>query len=509
MRRLTHPALAFAITALLGGCAHSPLHTATHALGAENTHSIEFSGTGKWYQFGQAPNPSLAWPAFAVSRYTADINYDTPGARVRITRKQIVEPDRQRPTPVEQKPDQYVSGATAWNLAPPANSAPGAAPVPTPQPLAVEERVAEIWATPQGFLKAAHANRATRQDSPDGKEISFTLGGKYRYVGTLNGKNQVEKVQTWIDNPVLGDTLVETRFSDYKDFGGVRFPSHIVRTQGGYPVLDLNVTEVKLNPAVDIAVPKEIAAAAPVLTVTSTELAKGVYYLTGGTHHSVAIEQKDHVVLVEAPLNEARSLAVIAKVKEIIPGKPIKYVVNTHAHFDHSGGLRTYAAEGATIVTETANAEYYKKIWANPHDLNPDLLSKSTQPVGFLTYNGKHVLTDGQRRIEIHSIAGNSHNDAFDLVYLPAEKILVEADAFTLPATGAPVPSPANPYSVNLYENIQKLNLDVQRIAGLHGARVATLADLKGYIGLADPGEAKGKKGTKAAAKAVKAKAAG
>lgn len=510
MRRLTHPALGLAITALLGGCAHSPLHTAAHALDAEHTHSIEFSGTGKWYQFGQAPNPNLAWPPYDLSRYTADINYDTASARVQITRKQLVEPDRRRPTPVEQKPDQYVSGATAWNLAAPANSASGTAPVPTPQPLAVEERAAEIWATPQGFLKAAHANQATRQVSQDGREVSFTVGGKYRYVGTLDAQNQVEKVQTWIDNPVLGDTLVETRFSDYQDFGGVRFPSHIVRSQGGYPVLDLKVTEVKLNPKVDLAVPKEVASAGtPAITVTSTELAKGVYYLTGGTHHSVAIEQNDHIVLVEAPLNEARSLALIAKLKEIIPGKPIKYVVNSHAHFDHSGGLRTFAAEGATIVTEAANAEYYQKIWGNPHDLNPDLLSKSTHPVGFLTYTGTHTLTDGERRIEIHSLAGNSHNDAFDLVYLPAEKILVEADAFTLPAPGATIPSPANPYSVNLYENIRKLKLDVKQIAGLHGPRVATLADLEGYIGLADAGEAKGKGKGKSAAKAGKAKAAG
>lgn len=503
MTNLKYPALALAIAALLGGCAHHPLHEARHALNVENTHSIEFSGTGQWYQFGQAPNPSLPWPPFNVSAYTADINYDNASAHVQITRKQIVEPDRQRPTPVEQKPDQYISGTTAWNLASTPNTPPGTAPVPQLQPLAVEERAAEIWSTPQGFLKAAHDNKATHQSGKDGTEVSFTVGGKYRYVGTLNAKNEVEKIQTWIDSPVLGDTLVETRFSDYKDFGGVRFPGHIVRTQGGYPVLDLAVTDVKLNPSVDISVPAEVAKGAPPITVTSTELAKGVYYLTGGTHHSVAIDQADHVVLVEAPLNEARSLALIEKVKEIIPGKPIKYVVNSHAHFDHSGGLRTFAAEGATIVTEAANADYYKKIWANPHDLSPDRFAQNPHPVGFLTYDSHHTLSDGQRRIEIHSLAGNSHNDAFDLVYLPAEKILIEADAFTLPAPGAPIPNPPNPYSVNLYENIQKLKLDVKQIAGLHGARVASLGDLQSYIGLADASKGKGK------GKAVKGKAAG
>ena len=77
--------------------------------------------------------------------------------------------------------------------------------------------------------------------------------------------------------------------------------------------------------------------------------------MKGGTHHSVAIDQADHIVVVEGPQNEARSEAVIAKVKETIPNKPIRYVINTHVHFDHSGGLRTYVDEGATIVTHAMN----------------------------------------------------------------------------------------------------------------------------------------------------------
>jgi hypothetical protein len=77
-------------------------------------------------------------------------------------------------------------------------------------------------------------------------------------IGTINAQNHVEKVQTWIDTPVMGDTLVETIYSDYKDFGGVMFPGHIVRTQGGHPVLDITISEVKLNPAVDLPVPDQV-----------------------------------------------------------------------------------------------------------------------------------------------------------------------------------------------------------------------------------------------------------
>jgi glyoxylase-like metal-dependent hydrolase (beta-lactamase superfamily II) len=282
---------------------------------------------------------------------------------------------------------------------------------------------------------------------------------------------------------VLGDTLVETRYSNYRDFGGIQFPGHISRSQGGYRVLDIDVAEVKVNPPVSITVPQE-AAKAPAVKVTSNKLAKGVYYLTGGTHHSVAIDQKDHIVLIEAPQNEQRSLALIARLKEVIPNKPIKYLINTHAHFDHAGGLRTFVDAGATIVTSEPNQAYYETVWAAPHTLNPDRLANSKKPAHFETFTDKHILSDGKRRIEIHTLAGNSHNDAFAAVYLPEEKILIEADAYTPTAANVPLPASPNPYSVNLYDNIRKLKLDVDKIAALHGPRVATLDDLRAAIGL-------------------------
>lgn len=480
--RLSAPAFAVAL-AFSPLAAHSAdLASASQALGAAQLKSIEFSGTGHWFQFGQAPNPKLAWPQFDVSRYVATVNYESPAERVQITRKQAVEPKRLRPTPTEQKPDQYVNGNSAWNLAPAPGAKPDAAPVAQNQPAAVEERTTEIWTTPQGFLKAAEANNAQSKASKGGVEVSFTAG-KNHYTGTINAKNQVTSVRTWIDNPVLGDTLIEYSYKDYKDFNGVLFPASILRQQGGHPVLALAVTSVTPNAEANIAVPAAITqAAVPKVTVTSEELALGVFYLRGGTHHSVAIEQKDHVVLVEAPLNEERSLALIAKIKEIIPNKPVRFVINTHEHFDHSGGLRTFVDEGSTIVTHQINEAYYKKAWAAPHSINPDRLALSKKPAKFKTFGDKLVLTDGSRPIEIHKIAGSGHDDGFALIYLPNEKVLVEADAFTPTAAGAPLPATVSPYSVNLNDNIKRLKLDVSKIAALHGPGVSTLDDLHAAI---------------------------
>src|SRR5438094_4769541 len=448
--------------------------------------TIEYSGTGKWYQFGQAPSPTLPWPPFDVSAYTASINYDTPAARIQMTRKQVVEPDRVRPAPVEQKVDQHVSGAAAWNMAAPAGAAPGAAPAPQPQSAAVEERTMEIWSTPQGFLKAALANNATSQPAGAGSEITFTAG-KNKYVGTLNAQNQVEKIRTWIDNPVLGDTLVETTFADYRDFDGVPFPGHIVRTQGGYPVLDLMTSSVRSNAAVDLQVP-DVArnATVPSPQATAEKLAEGVWYIKGGTHHSVAIEQRDHIVVVEAPLNEARSLAVIAKVKETIPNKPIKYLINTHAHFDHSSGLRTFVAEGATILTHQVNKAYLEKVLAQPHTLNPDKQEQAKKKVMVEAVGEKKVLTDGVHTMELHHLTNFLHHDGMLIVYFPKEKVLLEADGYNPQAANATPPTPASPYTTSLVDNIRRLNLDVQRVVPVHypaDNRVVTMTELTKWAG--------------------------
>ena len=222
----------------------------------------------------------------------------------------------------------------------------------------------------------------------------------------------------------------------------------------------------------------------PPVQVNVQKLADGVYQMTGANAHTVAIDQSDHIVVVEGPANEARSLAVIAKIKETIPNKPIRYVINSHVHFDHSGGLRTYVDEGATVVTHQMNQPYFEQAWAAPRTLNPDRLAQSKKEAKFETVTDKKVLTDSKRNIEIHSIAGSGHNDAFLMIYLPKEKILIEGDAFTPGPADAPPPAVPNPYTVNLYENIQRLKLDVRQIAAIHGPRVATMADLRAAIGV-------------------------
>jgi glyoxylase-like metal-dependent hydrolase (beta-lactamase superfamily II) len=454
------------------------------AMGSTNLKTIQYSGNGSNFALGQSPNATAPWPRFNVTSYTASINYDEPAMRVEIIRTQGENPPRGgggQPLAGEQRQTQVAGGNQAWNVS--GGNA-------TPAPAALNERILQFWVTPHGFVKGAQRQNATVKPQARGGVkttlVSFAAPEphKWRFQGTVNSQNLVEKVETWIDNPVLGDMLIETTYSDYKDFGGVKFPTKIVQKQGGAPTLELTIADVQPNAPVTIEVPANVKdATPPPVRVESEKIAEGVWYLTGGSHHSVLVEFKDHVAVIEGPQNEERSLAVIGEVKKLVPSKPIRYLVNTHQHFDHAGGIRTYAAEGATIVTHQIYKPYYEKVFAHPRTLSPDRLAQAKGKAKIEAVVGQKVLFDkGGRELALHHIRGNTHNDGILMAYLPQEGILIEADVFTPPAPNAPPPATPNPFSVNFYENIQRLKLDVKQIAPLHG-RLVTLDDLRKAIG--------------------------
>jgi glyoxylase-like metal-dependent hydrolase (beta-lactamase superfamily II) len=553
--------------------AADPLKAASDAMGVTVVTSLRVSGFGANFTVGQSPSAADPWPRVAVKSYEATYNFEQEGMRVDITREQGPVPPRGGGVPFvgEQRAVQVVRGNFAWDEAPPAaaggrrgggpppaaeagrvtvNEAnglvgirPPGPPPPTPQPGAVVDRMIQYWLEPHAFLRGAVANKATTRKVGTLTEVSYTLNNKYKLVGLINSRNEVEKVSTAIDNPVLGDMSIEVTYSNYQRFvEGAMFPLRIVQKTGGHTSLDLWVSAVTINPVattfvdprnaattptgpVTLDIPANVrAATVPAPTVTAEEIGKGIQYIKGGSHHSVAIEMRDHVILVEAPQNEARVAPVLAKVKELFPNKPIRFVVNTHHHFDHSGGLRTAVAEGATVVTHGSNRAYYQAAWKAPRTINPDKLAGMPARVPtFMNVVDRAVLTDTPRRadsrvVEIHRMQGNPHNDGFLMVYLPAEKLLIEADAYTPPAPpaaapaagagagraggdgaaaggraggapaaggrgGAPAapaaPPPPNPATVNMLDNITRLKLDVAQIAPLHGARLATLEDVR------------------------------
>ena len=456
------------------------LQTAADTLGAARIKTLQFTGSGQNFSVGQNYSPSEAWPPVTVKNYTGSINYDTGSMRVELLREMGAVMPRGGGGPFfgEQRQIQLVSGNYAWNVPPPAGNAPAAPAQANPD--GQLERMLALWSTPQGFVKAAMANKATTKNASGGTEVSFTVGGKYKMTGIINPKGQVDKVTTWIDNPIVGDMPVVTTYTGYKDFSGVMFPSHIVQTQDGFPSLDITVSGVTANPAVDITVPENVRTfTPPAVRVDSKQMGEGVYYLTGATHHSLVVEMKDHIVLVDVPNNVARATAVLAKAKELVPNKPIRYLVTSHHHWDHLGGIRMAMNEGATIVTHQSNKAFLERVAKTAHTINPDPLSTSKKGAKIQTVGDKGVLTDGSRTIELHLLKGYEHTGDMLVVYLPKEKLLAEPDAFTPPPqAGTPLIRPAIPFAKTLYDNIQRLKLDVQVITPFHGNRTTDVAEL-------------------------------
>ena len=478
--------------------ARAVLRAAEAAMGAANLKTIQYSGTGMNAAVGQSFSPLDDWPRFDITRYVRTIDYDAKSSREEFTRRQgNNQPRGGGGTPLQGEQTQVaiVSGNYAWNLD-------GEKAVPQPGrylagvPVA-EFRQLDINLTPYGFLKAAQAANPTAISitlpSPPGgitrngkaTLVSFTTMGKYRVNGTFNDQNLLELVQTWVANPVYGDMLYELRYTEYKDFGGVKFPTVLHIHQGdprlstAHNSMEIKVTSVQSNVTVPaISVPDAVrSATAPVERVQSQKLADGVWFIGGGTHNSLAIEFRDFATVIEAPLNEERSLAVIGEVSRLIPNKPIRYVVNTHHHFDHSGGLRTYLAQGATIVTQEGNKDYYERVLFStaPRTLQPDRFSTyypyfsgGRRPLPIETVNQKYVISDDARTIDLYPVQGLNHAAGMLLVYLPREKILVNADLYSPPAPGAPAPA-VNPNMSTLERNIQRLKIEVAQHVPIHG----------------------------------------
>jgi glyoxylase-like metal-dependent hydrolase (beta-lactamase superfamily II) len=457
--------------------------------------SVVLMGTGTAGAIGQAWRPDMPWPVFKLTSYKASIKHSDWGLRAEIERTNpdgVVQGGGGLPLAAPQKLVQVVAGKFAWNETQPGIN-------PTPAQGTYNDRLLQFWTlTPLAAIKAARLGGADTKLSTEGgvRVLTFPAPGLpgMTLKAMLNAKNLIDRVETRVDNPVLGDMLAETTYADYRELdperrSDVLVPHRIVQKQGGYPVLDLTVTGGRMGYAyVVFPIPENVekAAAQPPAPapVESQRVADGVWYLTGGSHHSVAVEFKDYMTVVEAPLNDERAVAVIAAVKKLVPSKPIRYVVNTHQHFDHSGGLRAFVAEGTTILTQTLNKPYYERVWMNPHTLNPDREATARRKPVIEAVADKRVLSDGTRSLELCRLQGSDHADTILIGYLPKERILIEADVYTPPAANVPLPAAVNAEAANLYANLERLRLEVAQILPIHGRQVM-IADLRAFIGRA------------------------
>jgi len=491
------------------------LDAAAKAIGTDNLQCVTISGTAYGGAVGQQRESArnVDWPRIdSLANYTRTMNWDAGTMQEEFDRKPGLNPASWKygvawiDGPLQQHTHQtfVVSGKHAWNV-----------DGPNGPPVAVSPELAEIyqldmWLNPHGFLKAARLPRANPKatwrwelgemgrDGPEFKPpkvwvVSITIGGKYRVDATINQQHMLQRIHTWVADPVLGDMNYEHEFTNdsYVDVGnGIRFPTVWHSHQGwddnygaqnvsaGHNAFGGTLKNVRANNCVQApSVPQSVRDATFPVRVETRKLADGVYLLGGGSHNSIAVAFKDWIAVYEAPLDEARSLAAIDAIVDLIPEKPIRWVINSHQHFDHAGGLRTYVHIGATVITHWTNYGFYNRDVLNyaQRTIKPDMLSlwpptELAEGYYYETIRENFTISDGIRNLSVHYVNPLGHVEGMLIAYLPKEKLLFEADLLD---TNQPLPTKPTRDHSSFYAAVTKLRLDVDQIVPVHGNPVA------------------------------------
>ncbi len=487
------------------------LAAAARAIGTANLRCVTLSGTAYGGAVGQQreAGKNIDWPRIdSLANYTRTMNWEAKTMKEEFDRKPGLAPAGWKygvgwiDGPLQQNQHQIflLNGSHAWYM-----DGAGSRPVATPASLAEIYQV-ELWLNPHGFLKAAAMPGANPKAvwrwelgemGRDGPEVhpekmrvvSITVNGKYRVDATINKENLLQRIHTWVPDPVLGDMNYEHEFTNesYIDIGsGIRFPTGWHSHQGwddnynaqnvsaGHNAFGGTMKDVKANVCGDpVAVPDPVRNASVPARVEPRKVADGVYLMGGSSHSSAAVEFRDFVAVYEAPLGEERNLAVIDEIVKLIPDKPIRFVINSHQHFDHAAGLRTYMHIGSTIITHWKNFDFYNKDVLNfaPRTLKPDMVSlwpptELAEGYYYELLRENYVLTDGARNLHVFYVHPLQHAEGMLVAYLPKERLLFEADVVK---TGAPLPSTASRDQTSFFNAVRTLKLDPLTIVPVHG----------------------------------------
>jgi glyoxylase-like metal-dependent hydrolase (beta-lactamase superfamily II) len=318
-------------------------------------------------------------------------------------------------------------------------------------------------------------------------------------------------VRTRDEDNIWGDSNYDLVLSDWKDVGGVKIAYTQSYRLNAMEVQHITLTEITANGPVDAktfevpdavkaAAQKPVPAAVPYQWVLRriflgrftdsdaiyfppsgsfklVELAPDVQHVQGGGANNLIVNLKDGIAVFDAPTDEGQSRFVINAAKAKYPGKPIKYLVLTHHHMDHTGGMRAFAAEGATVIVPAPDKAYFEQVIKAPHTLEPDAQQKAMKPATVEEVTDTFSIKDDTAQINLYNIA-NPHVEGFLLIHVVKDNILWVTDLISPRG-----PITRNPATVAVGEALRKHNITGATIAGGHGT-TAKQADIASALAM-------------------------
>ncbi len=466
-------ALIVSVVMLLAACSSSTpeqtlVREAADALGGAQritaVNTLVLAGEGTHYNLGQDLRPDARGQTFTVSAWRRAIDLAKGAWRTELTRT----PDfTYFQGQGAQQQVQGFGGGVAYNVTP------AGAASRAPDAVAAERR-AEFYHHPVVAVRAALAESVQLGGSRgDGNEtlLDVTTGDGQRFTLAFDRVSKLPtRVLTAGEHTNLGDITLSTTFEDYQDADGLKLPARLTTRVDEFATAEyrigthgVNEDAGNLGAPADAAAQPAVSAAAPA-NVTGESLGRNVWLLAGQSHHSVLVGFKDHGVLIEAPQHDTRTLAVIAKARELLGDKPLTTLVITHHHFDHTGGLRAAVAEGLKVITHDGNQPFVERMAERPHTRAPDHLAQNPKEPDIGRVGSGLTLEDETMTLQLLPVSG-PHSETMLVAWLPRDRLLVQADVYS---PGSAVHS----FAGKFLEDVRALRLSPVRIVPLHGAVV-------------------------------------
>jgi len=305
-------------------------------------------------------------------------------------------------------------------------------------------------------------------------------------------------VRSHEEDNIWGDQNYDAIFSDWKTVGGIKVAHTRSFKLGDMEIQHMTFKEVNVNatlPPETFAIPDAVKAAGKPAATNNVpyqwvirrlflarftdndaiyfgaggsfklvELGPNVQMVQGGGANNLIVNMKDGILVVDAPTDNGQSQWVIDQAKKKYPGKPIKTLVLTHHHMDHTGGVRAFAAEGATVIVPSPDKAYFENAIKAAHTFEPDAQQKAMKPANVQEVKDTMSIKDDTVEINLYNIP-NPHVEGMLLVHVVKDNVLWVTD---LVSPRGPVGR--NPGTVAVGDALRKHNITGATIAGGHGA---------------------------------------